>query len=229
MRSQGAGLQARADLRHALVGDARRRRVGVGIHAVGAGQDPLEGREAAGERLARLLAARPAVASAKRSRISSAAVRQSSSGPKTMKKSSFVAELQRACAAARGPGAGRGTAGSSAPESTIGGSSRQAMTRMRPESSSRNVVSGCVGCWASPATPATLTAKTLPPASSARRMKPRSTPAQMSETSNGSTRIESRRREAAAVQLVAQLQQVVLADALVVDELHRVAGARARP
>ena len=76
-----------------------------------------------------------------------------------------------------------GNSGISAPLRTIGGSSRQAMTRMRPESSSRNIVSGCVGIWASPSPPCNRAAKIFPPAWIARRMKPRSTSAKMSVTS----------------------------------------------
>ena len=56
-----------------------------------------------------------------------------------------------------------GNSGITAPLSTMGGSSRQAMTRMRPESSSRNMVSGWVGNWASPRPPSSLAAKIFPP------------------------------------------------------------------
>ena len=90
----------------------------------------------------------PPVASPKRRRISLAAVRQSSSGPKTMKKSSLSPGRTRFRSRSSTPCLS-GNSGIVARLSTMGASSRQAITRTRPCSSSRKVASGCVGCCAS--------------------------------------------------------------------------------
>ena len=90
MRSQGGGRSRDRGLGHrARLVIARRRRIGVGIHAVGAGQDALEGGEAADQAPAASPWARPLWRRRSAGGFRSAAVRQSSSGPKTMKKSSL--------------------------------------------------------------------------------------------------------------------------------------------
>ena len=166
----------------------------------------------------------PATASTKRKRISSAAVRQSSSGPKTMKKSSLSpgrtrlrSRVRTACLS--------GNSGIAAPLSTMGASSRQAMTRTRPRNSSRKVASGCVGCCANAGDARDLHGVDL---AAGRQRPPHESQVGRSENIAdvaGGHADAVGREQTAAVQLVADLQQVALAQGFVVDQFHGQPGA----
>ena len=152
----GRRPQPGAGLGHPLLGDAGRRRIRVGIHAVGAGQDALEGGEAAHQGLPRLLGhAHRGVDEAQADFLGGGAAVLL--GTEDDEEIVVLAGRTRLRRRSRMPCLS-GNSGIAAPLSTMGASSRQAMTRTRPRSSSRKVVSGCVGCWARPATPSIFTA-----------------------------------------------------------------------